>query len=124
MAETNGPAGSVHCRVPGNTDIAMLTPLLTPEQAAEYLGIKVKTVHQLVRDGKLACVQVTARDRKFTKAQLQEFIESRTISMPKIVDKKLSSGLRFPRKGGVQRKSTGDSLSERKKMKEELRSWR
>jgi excisionase family DNA binding protein len=102
----------------------MLTPLLTPEKAAEYLGVKVKTLHGLVREGKLACVQVTPRDRKFTEAQLQEFIESRTIPMPKVVvDTKAPERLPFPRKGGVQPKSTGDFLSERAKMRSEVRSW-
>jgi len=101
-----------------------LSPLLTPEKAAQYLGIKVKTLHQLVREGKLACVQVTARDRKFTEAQIQEFIESRTIPTPKIVDRKTPHTLPFPRKGGDKQKSTGDFLSERARMREELRSWR
>jgi excisionase family DNA binding protein len=103
----------------------MLLPLLTAEQVAEHLGVKPKTVHQLVREGKLACIQVTARDRKFTETQIEAFIASRTIHMPKIVDRNSPHKLPSPtRKGGVQRKSTGDSLSERRKMKEDLRSWR
>jgi len=101
----------------------VLSPLYTPEQAAEYLGIKVKTLHRLVREGKLACIQVTPRDRKFTEAQIQDFIESRTITMPKIVDRKSADKLPFPRKGGDFQKSTGDSLSERAKMRNEVRSW-
>jgi excisionase family DNA binding protein len=101
----------------------MLPALLTSKQAAEYLGIRVKTVHELVRDGKLGCVQVTQRDRKFTEGHLQEFIAKRTIPVPKPVDRKPPNKLPFPQKGSDQRKSTGDSLSERKKMKEELRSW-
>jgi excisionase family DNA binding protein len=102
----------------------MLTALLTPEKAAEYLGIKVKTVHQLVREGRLACIQVTTRDRKFTEAQIQAFIESRTITLPNVIDKKSPRRLPSPaRKGGVERKSTGDFLSERAKMRNEVRSW-
>ncbi len=100
-----------------------MLPLLTPEQVAEYLGIKTKTVHQLVRDGKLACIQLSARDRRFTTEQIAAFIQTRVIELPKPVDRKSPSKLPFPQKGGDQRKSTGDSLSERKKMKEELRSW-
>jgi len=81
----------------------MLTPLLTPQQAADYLGIKLKTVHQLVRQGKLACVQVTPRDRKFTEAQLQEFVASRTIPMPNPLDKKTAPTVRYrPEKGGAK----------------------
>ncbi len=81
----------------------MMIPLLTPEIAAVLPGIKVKTVHELVREGKLACVQVIPRDRKFTEAQLQEFIENRTISIPKQVDRKTADKLPSPaRKGGVR----------------------
>ena len=101
----------------------MLNPLLTPEQAAEYLGIRVKTVHQLVREGRLACIQITPKDRKFTEGQLEEFIANRTIPVPRSVDRKTPGKLTFPPNGGEKRKSTGDILSERKKMKEELRSW-
>ena len=42
-----------------------LPKLLSPRDVAQLLGISVKTVHKLVRDGKLGCVQVTARDRRF-----------------------------------------------------------
>ena len=31
---------------------------------AQMLGISVKTVHKLAREGKLPCVQVTARERR------------------------------------------------------------
>ncbi|MGO9122065.1 MAG: helix-turn-helix domain-containing protein [Desulfomonilaceae bacterium] len=101
----------------------MLSPLLTPKQAAGFLGIRVKMLHQLVRDGKLACIQITPKDRKFSEAQIYEFIESRTIPVPKSIDRKSPSKVPFSRKGGDSWKSTGVSLSERKKMKEELRSW-
>jgi excisionase family DNA binding protein len=101
----------------------MLPELMTPAFVADYLGKTVKTVHQLVREGKLCCVQITGRDRRFTPEQIEEFIRSRTITPPKLVDKKSSNSLLCPRKGGEE-KSTGDSLSERKRMKEELRSWR
>jgi len=102
----------------------MLTPLLTVEQTAEHLGIKVKTVHQFVREGRLACIQVTAKGRKFTEAQIQEFIESRTTPMPKFLDRKSPDRLPSPpKRGGDYRKSTAVSLSERAKMREEARSW-
>ena len=38
--------------------------LLQPDQVAQVLGVSLKTVHKLVREGKLACVQVTGRDRQ------------------------------------------------------------
>jgi hypothetical protein len=42
-----------------------LGPLLDSKEVATILKISHKTVHKLAREGKLACVQVTARDRRF-----------------------------------------------------------
>ena len=39
---------------------------MTVMEVGSILGISTKTVHKLVREGKLSCVQVTARDRRFT----------------------------------------------------------
>jgi hypothetical protein len=39
--------------------------LLTAKGVGAILGISVKTVHKLVREKKLACVQVTSRDRRW-----------------------------------------------------------
>ena len=44
-----------------------LPQLLYPRDVAQVLGVSVKTVHKLVRDGKLGCVMVTERDRRFSK---------------------------------------------------------
>jgi len=75
--------------------------LLSPKQVAEILGISVKTVHKLVRDGRLGCVQVTARDRRFTEEQLRQYLEERTLTVR--VDTRrpvsVSSALK---KGGVE----------------------
>jgi len=96
----------------GNTHIsahesAGLERLWSPADVAVALDVSVKTVHKLVRDGKLACVQVTARDRRFTQQQVQEFIQFRTT--PIRVDKKPGGLVSSPhRKGGVKRKSAGD----------------
>ncbi len=51
--------------------------LLSAKGVAEILGISVKTVNKLVREGKLGCVQVTAKERRFTEDQIREYIESR-----------------------------------------------
>jgi excisionase family DNA binding protein len=39
-------------------------PLWSVEEVAHLLSISQKTVHKLVREGKLPCVQVTARERR------------------------------------------------------------
>jgi excisionase family DNA binding protein len=101
-----------------------MEPLLSPGQAARILGVKVRRVHALCREGKLEYVQVGPRDRRHTAEQLQRFIDRQTVSLPKPVDRKSPDKLLFPRKRGDKKKSTGDSLSERKRMKEELRSCR
>ncbi len=52
--------------------------LLSARDVAEILGISVKTVNKLVREAKLGCVQVTAKERRFTEEQIREYIESRS----------------------------------------------
>jgi excisionase family DNA binding protein len=90
--------------------------LLSAKDVGEILGISVKTVNKLVRAGKLACVQVTTKERRFTEEQVREFLESSTIKTP--IDKKSAKPLDFPRKGG--QKSLGFA---RTALKKEMRSW-
>jgi excisionase family DNA binding protein len=72
---------------------------------AKILGISSKSVHKLVREGKLPCVQVTARERRFTPEQVQQYIESQSIGIR--VDKKAAPTVSSrPKKGGM--KSPGD----------------
>ena len=52
--------------------------LLSARDVAEILGISVKTVNKLVREGKLGCVQVTVKERRFTEQQVEGFVESRS----------------------------------------------
>ena len=40
--------------------------LLDSRDVAAVLKVSPKTVHKLVREGKLPCVQVTARERRFS----------------------------------------------------------
>jgi hypothetical protein len=60
--------------------------LLDVSDVAGILGLKPKTVHELVRLGKLACVQVTARNRKFRRSHIADFIALQTKNLPKPVD--------------------------------------
>lgn len=99
-----------------------MPPLMTVSEIANRLRITAKTVHSLVRDGKLSCVAVTARKRLFTEDQLQEFIQARTIAKPKMVidkagRKKLRSGL-----GGTTGKQA--EVIAKADLREEMRSWR
>ena len=92
--------------------------LLTVAAVASILGISPKTVHKLVRERKLACVQVTARERRFTQEQVQEYIRSQSTKVR--VDKRVPRAVQSPpKKGGA--KSSGVTRAE---LRKELRSWR
>jgi excisionase family DNA binding protein len=94
-----------------------LTSLLHTCDVATLLGISAKTVHKLVREGKLPCVQVTARERRFTPEQVQQYIESQSTVMR--VDKKAAPAVSSrPKKGGE--KSIGVSGTD---LRKEMRSW-
>ena len=53
-----------------------ISRLLSARHVAEILGISAKTVNKLVREAKLGCVQVTAKERRFTEEQIREYIAS------------------------------------------------
>jgi len=81
----------------------MLNALLKPEQVAEYLGVSVKSVHGFVREGRLGCIQLSPKDRRFTEEQIHAFLESRMVEAPKVVDKALDERLPYrPKKGGMK----------------------
>jgi excisionase family DNA binding protein len=94
---------------------------LDAKDVAAIIKVAVKTVHKLARDGKLACVQITRRERRFTQEQVQQYIDSRSTHV--IVDKKdfrpVSS---YPRKGGDRAKSSG--VFSRQALLEEMRKCR
>lgn len=93
--------------------------LLTAKDVAARFMVSVKTVHKLVREGRLSCVQVTSRERRFTEEQIQEFIQSQTKSIR--VDKKPQRALSSPtKKGGV--KSSG--VNSRQALLQEMRECR
>jgi len=56
-----------------------MTPLLTPEQVAEILGISPRTVNELCNRKKLGFVQVDAKHRRFTEEMVQDFIDRQTV---------------------------------------------
>jgi excisionase family DNA binding protein len=96
---------------------SQIRKLMTAKDVGEILGIAPKTVNKLVREAKLGCVQVTAKERRFTEQQVERFVESRSIERP--VDRTNPKPLDFPRKGG--KKSLGFA---RTALKQEMQSWR
>ena len=84
------------------TDIGTETPpLMNAKQVATILKISSRTVQKLVRERKLACVQVTARERRFTAEQVQQYIESQSTGIR--VDKDAARPVKYsPKKGGAK----------------------
>ena len=56
--------------------------LILPNQVAQILGVSVKTVHKLVREGALNCVEVRPRIRRFSSQHVEEFISSHSLKTP------------------------------------------
>ena len=95
-------------------------PLWKPEHVAQKLGISVKAVHKFVREGKLTCVQVTARERRFTEEQVQQYIESRSTGTT--IDKRVTAPVSSrPKKGGENSKFVGVGG---KDLRKEMKKWR
>ena len=98
--------------------------MLLPEQVAEILGISAKEVHALVRLGRLECVQVTAKKRRFTQEQVQAFIDNQTKPVFKPVDSKSRRVLPSPKpitvKGGGEGSTEAFSA---KALRQEMRQW-
>jgi excisionase family DNA binding protein len=98
-----------------------ISQLLTPTDVAGILGISVKTVNKLAREGKLGCVQVTDRERRFTDEQVRAYIDAQSrrpeevrIDTPRT--RRVSSE---PKKGGER--SFGVSRAD---LRKEMSQWR
>lgn len=95
--------------------------ILTTEQVAEYLGLRKSVIHRYVRQGKLDCVQLSFKERRFTESHVKEFIQRQTISKSKPIDSSRSGRLSsHPIKKEGGEKSTGDSA---RAIRKEMRSW-
>jgi len=70
-----------------------------------------------VRDGKLGCVQVTAKERRFTEEQIQEYIESSSSKVQ--IDTRTPIRVKSAAPKGGE-KSLGFS---RRTLIEEMRQW-
>jgi excisionase family DNA binding protein len=105
--------------------VDMVPPLRVTDTAA-ILGVSPKTVHKLVRERKLACVQVTTRERRFTYQQVEDYIRSQSTAVR--VDKRDPRPVQsYPKKGGDYRKR-GEKTGVSKaclldQLREEMRQW-
>jgi hypothetical protein len=94
--------------------------LLTVAAVALILHLSPKMVNKLAREGKLGCVQVTSRERRFTCEQVQQYIQSCSTSVR--VDKKAAPAVSSRlKKGGDRAQSVGVNG---KDLREEMRQWR
>ncbi|MGO9118873.1 MAG: helix-turn-helix domain-containing protein [Desulfomonilaceae bacterium] len=96
---------------------AEIAPLLDAEDVARILKSSVKTVHKRVREGKLACVQSSLKDRKFTREQVQAYIEAQSTGV-RVDRSKVKPVKSRPPKGGE--KSFGVSKAD---LRKEMRQW-
>jgi excisionase family DNA binding protein len=91
--------------------------LLSAKDVAEILGISVKTVNKLVRAGKLACVQVTTKERRFMEEQVRAYIEAQSKEVR--VDTRMPVRVKSaPPKGGE--KSYGVAKAD---LRKEMKQW-
>ena len=100
------------------SDNQYLDRLLTVSEAAAWLNLRTKRVNELARAGKLPCVRLTPRERRFTVEQLREFVASRTLVPPKTIDVPQRTLLPSPKR---ELKSLGGT---RAQIREEMRQWR
>jgi excisionase family DNA binding protein len=96
---------------------ATMPQLMNAEDVAKILKIAKKTVHKLVREGKLGCVQVTEKDRRFTREQVQAYIDSQSVDVR--IDKKSAKPVKSQSPKGGE-KSIGVSKAD---LRKEMRRW-
>jgi excisionase family DNA binding protein len=96
----------------------LIQKLLSAKDVAQILGISVKTVNKQVREGKLGCVQVTAKERRFTEEQIREYIESRSSKVP--IDRTKPDRVKSAAPKGGE-KSIGVSKAD---LRKEMSQWR
>ena len=100
-----------------------IAPLLDAEDVARILKSSVKTVHKRVREGKLGCFQASPKDRKFTREQVQAFIEAQSSEVR--VDRKGSKSVpSAPKKGGDNSESRHEKAKDSwASLKKEMSRW-
>lgn len=95
--------------------------LMTPEDVAYEFSVDRRTVLRWAREGKLGHVKLSHKNLRFTESQVQEFIQSKSVANPNVIDNARPRQLTsrpIKKEGGE--KSTGDSA---RAIRKELRSW-
>jgi len=102
---------------------SQIRKLMTAKDLAEILGIAAKTVNKLVREGKLGCVQVTAKERRFTEQQIQEYIESRSSNVQ--IDRTIPDRVKSAApKGGDRQSHDGEKAKDSwASLQKEMSRW-
>jgi len=97
--------------------------LLSARHVGEILGISAKTVNKLVREAKLGCVQVTAKERRFTEDQIREYIESRSSRVQ--IDKRKPDRVKCAApKGGDKQNHDGEKAKDSwASLRKEMSRW-
>ena len=100
-----------------------IAPLLDAEDVARILKSSVKTVHKRVREGKLQCVQGSPKDRKFTREQVQAFIQAQSTEVR--IDREKEKTVRSqPPKGGDQKHNCGEKTKDSwASLQKEMSRW-
>jgi len=104
-----------------NEDRVPISKLLSAREVAEILGISAKTVNKLVREGKLGCVQVTTKERRFTAGQVRAYVGAQSKEPEQIrIDTPRPQQVSCHFKKGGER-SFGVSKAD---LRKEMRLWR
>ncbi len=105
-------------RKENDQDQISIPRLLRAKGVAEILRISVKTVNKLVRKAKLGCVQVTAKERRFTEEQVRAYIvaQSKEVRVDTRTPDRVKSA---PPKGGEK----SSRVFNRADLLKEIRSW-
>jgi excisionase family DNA binding protein len=53
--------------------VDLTEPLITPQEAARLLQVKLSTIYEWVRVGRLPCIRLGPRAIRFTKSLLEEW---------------------------------------------------
>lgn len=73
---------------------------MSPQDAAKKLGVGVRAVHELARQGKLPHYQVSPRKRRFSQSQLEAYLNICLKADKKSVDSISPERLASDHKGG------------------------